>query len=537
MAAGAALMIWFGRGLTFTGDELIWFAESPDLHLSSALEPHGGHLTFTSRIVYKAMLEVFGAGYLPFRLLTVGAVLLAVGLLYVYAKRRVGALAALAPCLVLLVFGSDPLHSLNGNGFTVVGALACGIGALVTLERDDLPGDLCACALLCLGVATYTVAIPFAVAAGVYLCLDSKRLTRLWVAALPIALYTAWWLWARDLPGSGESSTTISNVLLIPATSFETLSATLGALTGLDYPFGNAAAAAGSALALVAFAALGWLLLRGGVRDRLWAILAVPVIFWSLIALVVNSSEFRSPSDPRYLFPGAIAFLLVAAEAARGARWSRFALISLYAVAAVGAATNVALLRDGGANWRTFYATPSRADLTALEVAGPNAAPDYIPEGNSLGLTDAFTELSQKGEPPTASYLAAARRYGGVGFSAQEVPGQPESVRARVDRGLVGAMQPALTPVVGAGPKKAGCRVMRSTPGAGLAIDLPPGGATLETRGPARQLALRRFATAASIPLGTLLPNAPVELALPADGASRPWQLLSRASPLRVCPL
>ena len=63
-----------------------------------------------------------------------------VGLLFVYCKRRVGGLAALAPCLVLLVFGSDPLHALLGNGFTVVGSLGCGIGALLAVERDDLAG-------------------------------------------------------------------------------------------------------------------------------------------------------------------------------------------------------------------------------------------------------------------------------------------------------------------------------------------------------------------------------------------------------------
>ncbi len=77
---------------------------------------------------------------------------------------------ALAPCLVLLVFGSDSLHVLTGNGFTVVGALGCGIGALLALERDDRGGDLGACALLCLGLATYTVALAFVAAIGVYSC-------------------------------------------------------------------------------------------------------------------------------------------------------------------------------------------------------------------------------------------------------------------------------------------------------------------------------------------------------------------------------
>ena len=536
MVVGAVLMIWFGRGLTFTGDELIWFVESPDLHLGSAFEPHGGHLTFTSRVVYKAMLEVFGASYLPFRLLTVAAVLLAVGLLYIYAKRRVGSLAALAPCLILLVFGSDPLHSLNGNGFTVVGSLACGIGALLALERDDLPGDLGAFALLCLGVATYTVAIPFAFAAGVYLCLDSRRWTRLWVPILPLALYGAWWVWARDLPGSSESATTLSKLLLIPASSFNALSAALGAISGLDYPFSGADAEAGPTLTLVALAALGWRLARGRVPDRLWAILAVPVAFWSLVGLVANTGGFRSPDDTRYLFPSAVAILLVAAEAARNVRWSRFALIALYLVAAVGVATNVAKLRDGGVDWRSFYATPTKADLAALDIAGSSADPEYIPKGNELGLSDAFSELGQKGEPPTGSYLAAARHYGNVGFSRTQLATQSETVRARVDKGLAAALGLGLVPAGRAAAQGAGCMVVRGAPGADVMIDLPPGGATLEAEGAGGAVALGRFADA-SIPLGDLLPGAPVQLGIPPDGASRPWQVLTAATPLRACEL
>ena len=82
---------------------------------------------------------MFGVGYLPFQLLTVAVVVLTAGMFFAYAGRRVGKLAALAPTLVLLVFGSDSGHLLSGNGFTVIGALACGLGALLALDRDDRP--------------------------------------------------------------------------------------------------------------------------------------------------------------------------------------------------------------------------------------------------------------------------------------------------------------------------------------------------------------------------------------------------------------
>lgn len=44
MIVGSALTLYFSRGLTFSLDEVVWFAESPHLDLKSALEPHAGIL-------------------------------------------------------------------------------------------------------------------------------------------------------------------------------------------------------------------------------------------------------------------------------------------------------------------------------------------------------------------------------------------------------------------------------------------------------------------------------------------------------------
>src|SRR5919106_823286 len=107
MAAATAFALWLARDTTFTIDELVWFLTSPDLDLSQALEPHGGHLVLVTRLVYAGLLEAFGTGTEPFRILTVASLLLAVGLLFAYTAKRVGAAVALAPAAVLLFFGSD----------------------------------------------------------------------------------------------------------------------------------------------------------------------------------------------------------------------------------------------------------------------------------------------------------------------------------------------------------------------------------------------------------------------------------------------
>ncbi len=54
MAGALALIIWLGRGTTFSVDELAWFANTPGLDLGDAFAPHGGHLILTSRLVYLA---------------------------------------------------------------------------------------------------------------------------------------------------------------------------------------------------------------------------------------------------------------------------------------------------------------------------------------------------------------------------------------------------------------------------------------------------------------------------------------------------
>ncbi len=534
MAGAATLILYFSRGLTFTVDELVWFMQSPHLDLHTALEPHGGHLTLTARVVYKAIFEIFGDSYLPFRLLVVVTQLVTVALFFVYARRRLGGLVALAPCLVLLVFGSDSLHVLNGNGFTVIGALGCGIGALLALERRDTAGDLLACGLLCLGLATYTVALGFVAAVAVAVLLGEDRWRRIWIPVVPTALYAAWWLWSLNSAINGGDSTALSNILLFPSKAFEACSAVLGSLTGLDGVGGGLAAQAGPTLTVIAVVALVWRLHRGEVPRALWAALAIPIVLWSLVSI----AKLRTPSDPRYLYPGAIAVLLVGVEAARGVRWSSFALGILLAIAIGGAATGAWLLKNDGAAYRNGYTAQAKAELTAIDIAGNRADPSFDP-ADKLGLDSAltypFAEVRARGIPATAAYLEAARKYGALGYADSQIAGLSESARARIDAVLADALGLKLVPSSrqASGP---GCRRAGAGAGFGVTARLPRGGALLETSGAGGAVSVRRFASA-SVQVGSLTTGRPAELRVPADNDPVPWRLLTAAVPLRVCPL
>ena len=407
ISGSAALILWFGRDTTFSFDELIWVVDSNDFSLRDAIEPYNGHLVLTSRLVYAGLVDVFGSDYLPYRVLAAVSVALLAALFFVYARARIGSLAALAPTLVLLVFGSDAVHVLAGNGFTVLLALACGVGALLALRRGDRAGEIAACALLCLGVVTYSVALPFVVGIAVMVLIRGDRWRRIWIAAIPATLYAAWWLWALRIETTSADETTLSNLLLLPAWSFQALGAVLAALTGLGYDFGDAPAegvtGTAAALALLAIAAFAFRLRRGSVPAALWAATAV-FIALSAMNLLVAEGVGRNPDEARYLFPAAIAVLLIAVEAVAGHRWRRGGLIALFAVALIGAAANIALLRDSATELRAG-ADIVRAELGAIELAGELAPADLDPVGIDPQTPLIFLYQSDAIDaPPNAAY-------------------------------------------------------------------------------------------------------------------------------------
>ena len=499
--------------------------QTPDLDLGGAFEPHVGHLILTTRLVYKVIFSTLGVGYLPFQLLTVGVVVMTAGLFFAYASRRVGRLVALLPALLLLVFGSDSGHLLSGNGFTVIGALACGLGALVALDRDDRTGDLIACVLLCLGVVTYSVALPFVVGVAVAIGLRDDRWQRAWIVVVPVAIYGAWWLWALGSDTSSESQISLEGVLLFPSWAYQSLSGVLGALAGLDYSFGDGTIDAGPTLAVLALIGVGWRFRRGPVPMMVFAALAIALVLWLMGAISVSVG--RTPDSPRYFYPGALVVLIAAAWLAAGLGWRRSAVIALALVAASGLATNLALLRDGGALDR-FEAAQQRAVLAGIEIAGSNADPGYVPENGPQEIKFSIGPLNA-----SRTYLAAVRAYGSIGYSPEEVRGLVDPLRVLTDQNLVGALGLALTGATGDVPRR-GCVDLGPGPAGPPTIELTPGqSVALESREPAT-VKVNRFSDAPNVDVGTLQPDEAMTLAVPADGVPDVWQVSSSA-PTRAC--
>ncbi|MGH2991707.1 MAG: hypothetical protein ACRDMA_17960 [Solirubrobacterales bacterium] len=533
MAAAAALMLYLNRGTTFFVDELIWVYDSPDTGVGDLLDPYNGNLIAVTRLAYKAILETIGPEYLAFRLLGVAALLLSSGFLYALARRRIGSLPALAPAIVLLFLGSAWQYVVVPLGFSALFSIAAGLAALLVLERGDRRGDVAACALVVLSVATFSTGLLFCVGVAISVFLRPDRWRRAWIFLVPLVLYGAWWLSVMDSVQDPGAQAKLPNALLIPGYAADSLAAAVGALVGLDFSFTvpqpqhQVELGWGRVLAAVAVIALVARIGRGNVRTSLWASLGILVTFFVLGGLAF--SEIRPPALGRYTLIGAVGVLLVAIDAARGVTFSKLGLIALFAVATVSLATNLALLRDGAASFREGYTRPVRATFTMLELARAHVRPDFNPRA-------ALANPPPHPMPvPPYDYLQAADRYGSLGYSLAELARQSEVVRGGADQVLAKALDLELGGTRTDPPAKE-CRALPSQEGT---VELPPGGATLRlSSGDPAPVTLGRFADTPTIGVGNLAPGEPTMLQIPMDASSEPWRTAVAATgPVEICAL
>jgi len=540
MCVSAAWMMIAGDGLTFVNDDIFYYAQflvhgatiAPSHGAEYFLAPSNGHLQVLGKLIYRGIFEVFGANYAVFRAFDVAGVMVCVGLFYAHARRRVGPLVALVPCLSLLFLGYAWESFLWAFDLHTIYALALGLGAVLALQREDRRGDVLACILLILSIAMIELGLAFAVGIAISVLIRPNRLRRAWIFLVPVALYGCWWLWAQHFD---QPSIELANVKLIPLTVTNAVAAIAGSVFGLN-PTGpgvfqptTGITGWGSALAALALAALVWRISRGGVPRTLWVFLAVAVSYWILIAL-----GGRAADSSRYIFVGTLLVFLVAADALAGARLPAIAVFAALGVVAFAIPPNVAKLYDGRGP-QLNDATTSRVEYAMLDlVRGPIPA-DYAP-GKDERVTDlggsVFTPLE------AGDYLEAAGRFGALGMPLGEVREQSLERREIADASLVGALGLDLHPS-SAPSEPADCpSSLDGRPGHGVFFTPPQAGALLGSRSKRPiDVALGRFGTGGpGVKLGTLPAGKWASLALPADSASDPWFVVVDG-PTYVCPL
>lgn len=558
MAAAVALYLYWGRGETFFADEWNFMINRRPWDAHTLLYPQAGHLSLVPVLIYKAMFGTLGADdYLPYRLVAIGATLAVAVLFFLLVRRRVGDWPAVGATVLLLFLGSSWEVLMASFGLNTLLGLAAGLGVLLCLDRGDLRGDVGACGLLALSLATFSIGLVFALATAVELWISrvGTRFRRAWVYLLPLALYGGWALWARQFD---QSTLSASNIDEVPHAVGESLGALAGSVTGLFkdprssgpgeqldigvYPV------FGVPVAVLVGLAIAFRLRRGPAPSaRFWSLAAMFAAYWVLIALSLKSG--RAPNSPRYMLPGAVLLFLLLAELWRGVQISRGWGLAGLAVLALSLAFNVPRMEEGGRFFR-IEAQYNRAALGALELAANRVDPVLQVEPPSVAQLPHGDLYFYPYD-----YFAAAASFGTPAFSAAEIARSPAYARAYTDLMLarllpVGIERPAShprsvgSPAItvarvsdGSAVRRGRCAVLRPAGGEPrLSLLLTRGGFAYQVpRKTEATVALRRFGTDFTVRLTPV--RGPGLVRIPTDRSDRPWLavLVSRA-PLTACP-
>lgn len=538
MAVAIGLIVAATDGQGFAVDELYYYGrvalkEGALVHYGSPfspeylLAPFNGHLALGGRFVYETVFATVGAHYTVFVVIDALGICASAALLFVFARRRIGDVAALAPALLVLFFGIAREQFLWPLDFNTSVALASGLAAILCLQREDRRADVPACLLLALSAAMIEVGLAFLVGAALLIALDRDRLRRAWIVVAPLVLYAAWWIWSARFD---QGETEISNIVAAPKTAFESIAVSLGALTGNNTPipasFATDLTTLGKVLAVIGLIAVAARIVRGGVPRTIWVWLVVAGTYWTLLAIADRSAQ-----STRYLLVSAVLVLLVAADCFRRPLSNR-AGAALVVLALLPLPANVdALFTGKDENVLRTDIPKTRAEFAAIELAGERVDPAYVVStdprvveaggGLYLGI-------------PAVAILDAAKQNGSIAYSLDELEEQPEEIREIADAALVGAIPVQLEPSHTPGAALT-CRTTAPRAGRPTVVSLSTGFNLVRVAGPTTPLiGVRRFATSGpGVPIARLRPGGWAALKLPQDG-EMDWHLVTKAT-VTVC--
>jgi hypothetical protein len=531
LAGGAMLLsgfvlLHFLAQITFWHDEWNLLLHRRGWSVGTFLDPVVEHLVAIPILIYKLLLEIAGMNSpAPFQVVAVLSFLASIALLFVYVRARLGAWIALAAILPILFMGPSWDDLLFPYQMTWFGSVACGLGALLCLERERRDWDIAATALLIGGLLFSDAGIPFVAGAVVEVALSPRRRERAFVPVIPAALWALWYLgWGH----TAHTFLSFDNVANAPSYILDGLSSSLSVYLGLSQPFGgtdSTALAWGRPLLLLIAALAIWRVIQlPRPSNRLLVVLAVLIGYWALTAL--NASPLGAPTAGRYQYLGVVGLALVASELWRGARIGTWVAAAFVALSVMAALSNFVRLRDA-AHGLAGIAQQTRGGLAALELARDQVNPD-------LELTQQNSDVDYLGLMDAGSYLSAVDAFGSPAYSPAELPNAPEPGRVAADKVSGAALGIRLVGTDVAG----GLSCLTANAASSPTASVPGGGLIVRARGPGVTAALRRYSRD-SFPLsfGRLPAGRAELLRIPPDRSSAPWTLqLTGTGTAEVCP-
>ena len=495
--------------------------------MGTFLDPAGEHLSAAPILIYKVLLEATGMNSpRPYQVVAVLFFLLSVALLFVYVRGRAGEWLALAGVLPILFLGPSWSDLLFPYQIGFFGSMACGLAALLCLDRRTRGWDIAATVLLCAGLLFSDAGIPFVAGVAVEVGLGRDRLQRAYIVAVPAVLWIIWYLgWGH----TAQTFVSLSNAANLPSYVLDGVSNSLASWLGLNMMVvagvDTGALEWGRPLLLLAAAivAVRWYRL-GRPTNRTLGTLAVMLGFWCVTGL--NASIVGLPTATRYVYIGVVLLVLFASEVVRDARVPVWATAAVVAVASTAAVVNLTSLRDAVPTLATI-AQQERGGLAALELARDRVDP-------ALALDPQNSDVDYLGLLDAGSYLSAVDAYGSPAYTPAELAGATEVARVAADKVSGAALRIRLVPETIASAQ----RCLKINAASGPTARVPAGGLVIRPLAGGVHAALRRYArTSFPLSLGSLPRGQDQLLQIPPDRSTVPWFVqLTGSGVAQVCP-
>jgi len=386
-------ILWLSRTYTFYFDEWTFISTAPDWTFSSFFQAHNEHPSMLFRLVYWALLNTVGLrSYLPYMTVLMLAHLANVLLLFELVRRRSGEAVALGAALLLLVLGAGWEDLLWAFQMAWLASVACGLGALLLLQA---PQRMAAATILLAAALSFSaIGVVFATAAGVQLLLTpGRRRQVVWFAPVGVALL-AWYVAFGRFGTHPNPPPTAMNFLLDPPYLLWGLSQSLAGLMGEGGWVGVLLLAAG----IIALARY-WK--RHGPDPFLLGVAAGLIAFFIVTGLTRAQLGYEQSGAPRYVYVGAVMWLILVADAARELPWRRTWRPALAALLFL-ACFNSAVLLFAYATAKSQQMERQVADLQALAAERGDPCLDGT----------AHADLLVMPQLTPAAYYRAVDRYG-----------------------------------------------------------------------------------------------------------------------------
>ena len=397
----AAAILLLSRGYTFYFDEWDFILSAPDWGWSTYLQPHNEHPVMLPRLIYAALLSTVGLrSYVPYMVVLLALHATSVVLLFELVRRRAGELVGLACAALFLVLGAGWENLLWAFQIAFVGSVACGLGMLLALEGPSSPLRRLAAALLLIASLMFSgIGLCFAAAAATRLVLEPSRRRELaWFAPVAIALL-AWYLAFGRTGMAAVPSARGFNLFMLPAYVGWGLAASASAIVGVT------GVPALAVLALVA-GAIGFAWWRCRPDPLALSVAAGLITVYLLTGFTRAQLGYQQSASGRYVYIGAVFWLILLADAARLLPWWgtwRPALAACLFLACFN--SGVLLVEYAAAKDAQMHR--ETADLQALAAErldpclNPNASVDplVMPQVNNPALY--YRAVDRYGDPAT----------------------------------------------------------------------------------------------------------------------------------------